>query len=138
MQRGQRFWKSDIQGLPRAPGSAAGGNGRAVAGECCVASCQRPPSVKRTALSVPLLIAKYMLTLRPAGGEAMQSGDKSVLPNNETAYDRREMIRSRRRKNSEPELSVSWLRMHGTKGSVQSRTVPPQRDGTDIESLLLQ
>jgi hypothetical protein len=62
----------------------------------------------------------------------MQSGGKSVLLNNEQLTGRREMTRSRRRENSESGLCVSWLRRHGTMGSVQSRTGPLRRYGPRI------
>jgi hypothetical protein len=45
---------------------------------------------------------------------------------------RREMTRMRRRKNSEPGLSVSWLRRHGKRDSVQSRTGPLRGNGPGI------
>jgi hypothetical protein len=110
------------------------------------------------ALSAPLLFTEYLLTLRPAGGEPMQSGGKSVLLKDEqltapglpvkvsgvdalhtvvssAAYRKSGSPRNnpyRCRKNSELGLSVSWLRRHGTRSSVQSRTGPLRRDGPGI------
>jgi hypothetical protein len=98
------------------------------AGKCCGAKLSRLPTIKRTHSPYPCSLRDICSLCGPREAKQYRAEvSQSCLTNSV-----REMTRSLRRKNSEPGLSVSWLRRHGTSGSVQSRTGPLRRYGPGI------
>jgi hypothetical protein len=107
------------------------------ANACCGVKLSRLPTVKRTHSAYPCSFRNICSLCGPLEAMQPQGGVELVLP---ILNSSRSPINSMRfaRKTSEPGLSVSWLRRHGTRGSVQSRTGPLLRCGAGINSLLLQ